>query len=97
MPRCLALGLALVLAIAGSAPAEPARVAGGLGPAEICERAIVNGARRGGVPVEVLHAVALTGDRQEAGRQAPRLALGDQHEGRSPLCVIHKYLVPHIR
>ena len=65
MPRCLALGLALVLAIAGSTPAEPARAAGALGPAEICERAIVNGARRGGVPVEVLHAVALT----ETGRK----------------------------
>jgi hypothetical protein len=57
------LGILLALAPAGAAvAAEP-------DPAELCERAIVNGARRGGVPVEVLHAVALneTG-RKDGGR-----------------------------
>ena len=45
-----------VLAAAGGARAEPAAV----DPSDLCERAILDGARRGGVPTEVLHAVALT-------------------------------------
>lgn len=50
----LALATALALAGAGlAAAAEP-------DPADLCEAAIAAGARRGGVPVEVLHAVALT-------------------------------------
>ena len=56
----LRLGLALALALAGGA----VRAADPADPSALCERAIVNGARRGGVPVEVLHAVALT----ETGR-----------------------------
>lgn len=55
----LRLGLALTLALVG------ARLDAGSDPAALCEKAIVNGARRGGVPVEVLHAVALT----ETGRK----------------------------
>ena len=40
--------------------------------AALCEAAIVNGARRGGVPVAVLHAVALTETgRKSAGRIRP--------------------------
>ena len=65
LPRRRLLGLVLGLALAGLAPVPPGRAADGLGPAELCERAILNGARRGGVPVEVLHAVALT----ETGRK----------------------------
>ena len=66
-PPPLRLALALVLAaFAGhSAGAEGAGGGADPDPAELCERAIVNGARRGGVPVEVLHAVALT----ETGRK----------------------------
>ncbi len=62
------LRLCLAFALAGfiSVPAAPAGTDGnpGADPAALCERAIVNGARRGGVPPEVLHAVALT----ETGR-----------------------------
>lgn len=81
MPRqtLIAPLLGLVIALPGPVPAEPARAAepvredaasadaarAGEDPADQCERAIVNGARRGGVPVEVLHAVALT----ETGRK----------------------------
>jgi hypothetical protein len=62
------LGLALVAAcLVVATPADATE-----DPAELCERAILNGARRGGVPVEVLHAVALneTG-RKSAGRLRP--------------------------
>ena len=76
----LRLGLALALAIAGaSARAEAPD------PAALCERAIVNGARRGGVPVEVLHAVALTETGQRRDGAVPGLALGDQPRGQGPL------------
>jgi hypothetical protein len=51
------LGILLALAFVTPAVAED--------PSDLCERAIVNGARRGGVPVEVLHAVALN----ETGRK----------------------------
>ena len=47
-------------------------------PSALCEPAIVNGARRGGVPAEVLHAVALT----ETGRK-PRRADAAPGPGRS--------------
>jgi hypothetical protein len=70
LPRRFASGFALGLAaLAGLWPVAPARAADPTGPADLCERAIVNGARRGGVPVDVLHAVALneTG-RKDGGR-----------------------------
>jgi hypothetical protein len=51
------LGLALVLAVLAAAP--PARAADP-DPSALCDAAIASGARRGGVPVEVLFAVALT-------------------------------------
>ncbi|MFO1210952.1 MAG: hypothetical protein U1E40_17320, partial [Amaricoccus sp.] len=55
------LGLAAALALgAGAALAQAPEP----DPSDLCERAIVDGARRGGVPPEVLHAVALT----ETGR-----------------------------
>ena len=70
--------LGLVIALHGLGPGrmaraetpEPASVEGD--PADLCERAIINGARRGGVPVEVLHAVALTetGKRQDGRLRA---------------------------
>lgn len=51
-------------------PAAPApRPDGTEDPSELCERAIVNGARRGGVPVEVLHAVALNETGRKDGKQ----------------------------
>ena len=61
------LWLGILLALAGPARAAPPPPAED--PSELCERAIVDGARRGGVPVEVLHAVALneTG-RKDAGK-----------------------------
>src|SRR6188508_2128815 len=52
----LRLALAAALALAGAGPAASAEP----DPAALCDAAIVAGARRGGVPVEVLHAVALT-------------------------------------
>jgi hypothetical protein len=51
------LGLLFALAVPAHADEDPS---------DRCERAIVNGARRGGVPVDVLHAVALN----ETGRKA---------------------------
>lgn len=62
-PR-LALGLWLLLALA--APVLPAHASDADPAAALCERAIVAGARRGGVPPEVLHAIALT----ETGRKS---------------------------
>jgi Transglycosylase SLT domain len=57
----LRLCLAVALALAAAVPVRAAGNAAGTGdPSDLCERAIVNGARRGGVPVEVLFAVALT-------------------------------------
>jgi hypothetical protein len=56
----LALALAAVLASAGTASAAPVDAAPSTDPSALCDAAIVAGARRGGVPVEVLHAVALT-------------------------------------
>ena len=56
--------LLLSAALLGAAP-QAARAAGGAEQAAaICERAILTGARRGGVPTEALHAIALT----ETGR-----------------------------
>jgi hypothetical protein len=57
--------LRLLAALALCAPALPLPAAADdEAHAALCERAIVTGARRGGVPVEVLHAIALT----ETGR-----------------------------
>ena len=53
----LRLGLTIVLAVL--AAWSPAR-AEDPDPSDLCEAAIAKAARRGGVPVEVLHAVALT-------------------------------------
>jgi hypothetical protein len=60
-----ALGPWLALALAALSAAGPARADDAEQSATQCEQAIVNGARRGGVPPEVLHAVALT----ETGRK----------------------------
>jgi hypothetical protein len=74
----LRLGLALALAIAGAPLSAEAP-----DPAGLCERAIVNGARRGGVPVEVLHAVALTetGQRRDGGFRAWPWAINREGTG----------------
>ncbi len=60
-PLAAALAFCAALAPAPGARAQPEDAA-----ADLCERAIVNGARRGGVPPEVLYAVALT----ETGRKS---------------------------
>lgn len=52
----LRLALAAVLSLAGAGWADAQEP----DPSALCDAAIVAGARRGGVPVEVLHAVALT-------------------------------------
>ena len=57
--------LALALALAAPPAGTPVRAEDDP-DAALCEAAIVNGARRGGVPPEVLHAVALT----ETGRKS---------------------------
>jgi len=61
-----------LLLVAWLMPVAPARAEGDEGSAALCERAIVNGARRGGVPPEILHAVALTETGQNSnGRLRP--------------------------
>lgn len=57
-------GRAIVLSLLILLPLIPARADSS--SAALCEEAIVEGARRGGVPVEILHAIALT----ETGRSA---------------------------
>jgi hypothetical protein len=64
LPR-FALGFAAFAALALLAPVAPARAETAEQGAALCEQAIVNGARRGGVPPEVLLAVSLT----ETGRK----------------------------
>ena len=67
-----ALGLALALALGLLAGPAPAAAQDDDLSAALCEQAIVNGARRGGVPAEVLHAVALTETgRNSNGRMRP--------------------------
>ncbi|TPE52475.1 lytic transglycosylase domain-containing protein [Amaricoccus solimangrovi] len=62
--RVLALCLALLAAGPARSESDP--------DAALCEAAIADGARRGGVPVEVLHAVALTETgRKSSGRIRP--------------------------
>ena len=56
----LGLGLALLLAVLAAALPARARPPEAPDPSALCDAAIVKGARRGGVPVEVLLAVALT-------------------------------------
>lgn len=69
MIRMIAFAATLVVATLG----QGAPVAAEDDPdAALCERAIVNGARRGGVPPQVLHAVALTETgRKSGGRVRP--------------------------
>ncbi len=67
---CGRVAAALVIVLAAFAPL-PAR-ADAETYASQCERAIVNGARRGGVPAEVLHAISLTETgRNQNGRLRP--------------------------
>lgn len=62
-----ALLTASLLIIAPSVKAEDGEYS-----ADLCERAIVNGARRGGVPAQVLHAISLTETgRNQNGRMRP--------------------------
>jgi len=69
LPR---LALGLCLALASVAPAAPVVATDRATSAALCERAILNGARRGGVPPEVLHAIALTETgRKDGGRIRP--------------------------
>jgi hypothetical protein len=63
--------LLVLLALGAAAPAKAQGVADEAAAA-VCERAIVAGARRGGVPVSALHAIALTETgRQMGGRTRP--------------------------
>lgn len=77
MPRIgpwlwLALGLGHLLAAAPVWAVDGAEGAPEDYSAALCEQAIANGARRGGVPPEVLHAVALTETgRNTGGRMRP--------------------------
>ncbi len=64
---CAALALGLALLGPRTAAADQSEYS-----AALCERALVNGARRGGVPVEVLHAISLTETgRNSGGRLRP--------------------------
>lgn len=68
--RWTAAVLLLPAAIAAVAPGAPAAAAGD--EAAICERAIVDGARRQGIPESVLHAISLTETgRPDRGRLRP--------------------------
>jgi hypothetical protein len=75
MPRRFGLwpvaSLLLSLALSSAARAESAAIAAEAG-AQICERAIVAGARRAGLPQDVLHAISLTETgRAQGGRLRP--------------------------
>lgn len=71
MFRRLGLWPALVLLLPLLLAAPPSARAGSA-DAEACERAIVEGARRGGVPEKVLHAISLTETgRPDSGRLRP--------------------------
>ena len=62
--------LALLLSLA--LPAGPLRADGAESGAQICERAIIAGARRAGLPQDVLHAISLTETgRARGGRLRP--------------------------
>lgn len=63
LPRFV-LGLGILVLLAFPAQAQPQDTDDEEQYAALCERAIVNGARRGGVPPEVLYAISLT----ETGR-----------------------------
>lgn len=64
--------LCLALALAGEATATSANEGDEAYSAALCEQAILNGARRGGVPPEVLHAISLTETgRKQNGRIRP--------------------------
>jgi hypothetical protein len=56
----LRLSLAVALAFAGAPALHAEEADPAQDPSALCDAAIAKGARRGGVPVEVLHAVALT-------------------------------------
>lgn len=65
------LGILAVLLVFGLV-ANPSRTAAADDAAALCERAIVVGASRGGVPTEMLHAIALTETgRMTGGRLRP--------------------------
>ncbi len=67
------IGLLLLSAMVLAAAPQAARAAGEAErAAEICERAVLTGARRGGAPAEALHAIALTETgRNLGGRMRP--------------------------
>ena len=79
----LRLGLALAVAVLAAGVGGACRDGGPV--ATSASRRSSTAARRGGVPPEVLHAVALTETGPQAGRAAARLALGDQPRGQGPL------------
>ena len=64
MTRRLGPWPVLALVLSALLPSVPAHAGESEVGAEICERAIVEGARREGVPESVLHAISLT----ETGR-----------------------------
>lgn len=71
LPR-LALGLCTLVALLTASPAPADGAQDEEYYAALCERAIVNGARRGGVPPEVLYAISLTETgRMTGGRLRP--------------------------
>jgi hypothetical protein len=68
----LVLGFGILVSLALPAPAETQTADEEETYAAMCERAIVNGARRGGVPAEVLYAISLTETgRMTGGRLRP--------------------------
>jgi hypothetical protein len=78
------LWLAFALAVlAAAAPAHATGAGEPADPSALCEAAIVRGAHRGGVPVEVLHAVALTetGRKQDGRMRAWPWAINREGKG----------------
>lgn len=72
MTRCISLTIYLFVITLIPAYAQNASPAELERNAALCERAIVSGARMGGVPQEVLHAISLTETgRQQGGRLRP--------------------------
>jgi hypothetical protein len=72
MPRRFGPWPVLALLLSFALPAGPARADTAEAGAQICERAIIAGARRAGLPQDVLHAISLTETgRAQGGRLRP--------------------------
>ncbi|WP_424928825.1 lytic transglycosylase domain-containing protein [Amaricoccus tamworthensis] len=82
LPRA-AIRLSAMLMLTLVSSADTARADDGDYNAVLCERAIINGARRGGVPVEILHAISLTETGRKTGGKLRPWPWAINREGKS--------------